>query len=388
MPRSVVALLVALAVGLTAPTSGAAAPAAPADGHVKRAQVSPLVARALGSAGEMRGMAINDVSGTGRAIVATTADFSRMVADGITSVSIHQYLYMDSPTGSVITTGRNTLTDAELELVVQRAPAAGRGVQLAPVLLNNVDTSWRGTYVPKDMAAFFRNYTVEVLKLADLAQRLDVELFMVGSENDAIANQTASWRALVKETRKHYRGAVSYMSTGYTPLVVKFWDALDLCSLSIYFSMGEDANPTYNRFRSAWREVHTPYMADIAKKIRRPIIYAEVGYSSQQHSFAHPERAAKGTDLAAPAAQADGYAAFLDVLKDNPSVYGMTWWRWTTGANAADTSYSPNNKPAECVLALRWSRDPQVREAAAAGTACDLHAFDQALSTVRGLVPA
>jgi hypothetical protein len=353
MSRSAIALLVALAVGLTAPTSGAAAPAAPADAHVKRAAVSPVVARALGSAGEMRGMAINDIS-AGRAVDVTTLDFPRMAADGITSVSLYVYLYVDSPTGSTFSTGQNTVTDPEIELVSSRAKEAGLDLHLAPVLLNKADGTWRGTYVPKDMAAFFRNYTVEVTRLADFAQRLGVTMFYVGTENDAIANQTAYWRALVAETRKHYSGALTYMSTGYTPLNVRFWDALDIASLSIYFSMGEDANPTYDRFRAAWREVHTPFVAGIAKKIRKPIVYAEVGYSSQQHSFAHPERAAGGVNLAAPAAQADGYAALLDVLKQNPSVYGTTWWRWAPGgSHPADSSYAPNGKPAECVLATR-----------------------------------
>lgn len=387
MYRSLLALLVALAVGVTAPGSGAAEPTAPADAHVRRAPVSPVVARALGSAGEMRGMAINDVSGPGRAIDAVTLDFPRMAADGITSVSVYQYLYVDSPTGSVIGTGRNTLTDAELQLVADRARAAGLDVQLSPVLLNNADGSWRGTYVPKDLPAFFRSYTAQVVALADTAQRLGVTLFYVGSENDAIAGQTPYWRALVKEVRKHYKGAVTYMSTGYTPLVVKFWDALDLAAISVYFSMGEDDNPTYDRFRAAWREVHTPYVADIAKKVRKPLVYAEVGYSSQQGSYAHPERAADGRKLAAPAAQADGYAAFLDVLKDNPSVYGTTWWRWSAGANAADSTYAPNNKPAECALAARWSRDADVRAAATSSPTCDLHALDQALAAANGVLP-
>jgi hypothetical protein len=310
-----------------------------------------------------------------------------MAADGMTTVSVYVYLYVANPTANVVTTGKNTPTDQELQVVAQAAHQNGLDVHLTPVLLDTGTNSWRGNYRPSDLSAFFASYTAQVLKYADLAQQLGVTLFYVGSENDTISTQTARWRALVKEVRKHYTGAVTYMSTGYEPLKVKFWDALDLASISVYFSMGEDENPTYDRFRAAWREVHTPYVSNLAKKIRKPLVYAEVGYHSAQSSYAHNERTPTSHQLSAPAAQADAYAAFLDVLKDNPYAYGVVWWRWMPNAGPADTSYAPNGKPAECVLAAHWSHDPDVRLAAAGNPTCDLHAFDQAVTTATSLLP-
>jgi hypothetical protein len=388
MFRAAVAVLAALGVGLTASTSGAAAPGAPSDGHVRRAPVSALVARALGPTGELRAVELNDVGGTGRALTATTADFPRMAADGITTVSVYVYLYVASPTSNVVTTGTNTPTDQELQLVSQAAHQNGLDVHLTPVLLDTATNSWRGRYQPSDPNAFFASYTAQVVKYADLAQQLGVTLFYVGSENDAIATQTARWRALIKVVRRHYSGALAYMSTGYTPLQVKFWDALDLAAISVYFSMGEDENPTYARYLAAWSQVHTPYVRALAKKLKKPLIYAEVGYHSAESSFAQNASSTTSKQLPAPAAQADAYAALLDVLKDNPYVYGVGWWRWTAGnAGPADTSYAPNGKPAECVLAAHWSRDPNVRQAATGTPTCDLHAFDQAVATVAAHLP-
>jgi hypothetical protein len=369
-------LLVAALIGamVAAPASSAAprTGTAPADSHVPRAAVSPAVARALGASGEIRGVILNN-GVPGRALLATTADFPRMAAEGVTSVSIYVYLYVPSPTGTTFAAGPYTPTDAELEQVTAAAHANGLGVQLTPVLLNTGNNVWRGSYAPSNLDEFFRNYTAQLVTYATLAERLGVELFYVGSENDSLAKHTSYWRSSIREVRKHYRGALSYMSTGYQPLNVHFWDALDLASISVYFSMGEDESPTYDRFRAAWREVHTPYVRDLARKIPRPLVYAEVGYNSAQHAFAHPEQQPPGTTPAAPAAQANGYRALLDVLHDNPSVYGVTWFHWAAGSTPGNNTYSPNGKPAECVLAAEWSQDPDVR-AAADNPVCDLQA--------------
>ncbi len=377
-------------LSLAVPIASSATPAAlsarattagaPADDHVARKPLSARAARALGPTGDLRAVAINDVGAGNRAVEATIADFPRMVADGITTVSLYQYLYLPSPSGTTFSTGVNSLTDAEIELVAAAASKAGLGVHLTPVLLDTDTNSWRGRYVPSDLKAFFTNYTVELVKYATLAERLGITMFYVGSENEQIAGRTAQWRATLQAVRGVYRGAVSYMSTPYTATNVKFWDALDVAGISAYFSMGEDENPTYDRFRSAWREVHTPFVADLAKKIRTPLVYAEVGYHSQQHAFANPAEQPKATKLGAPAAQADGYRALLDVLDDNPTVYGVSWWRWTAGGNAADTSFAPNGKPAECAIAAHWSADATVRQVASATPTCDLHALDAALA--------
>ena len=363
-----------------------ATPAAPADRHVLRAPLSPRAARALGPTGEMRGMAINDVGFGNRGIAAATVDFPRMAAEGITSVSVYVYLYLASPTGTVVSTGVYTPTDQELELVADAAKANGLDVHLTPVLLDGTN-GWRGRYVPSNLDAFFASYTAQLVKYADLAQRLGVTLFYVGSENEQIAGRTAQWLAAIGAVRQHFHGALAYMSTPYTATNVKFWDALDIAGISAYFSLAADDNPSYNRFLAAWREVHTPFVRDLAKRIRTPLVYAEVGYHSQQQAFANPAEAPPTGTLPAPAAQGDAYAALLDVLKANPLVYGVTWWRWAPGTTAADTSYSPNGKPAECALASRWSRDPQVRAAATSEPTCDLHALDAAVAKVTGIVP-
>lgn len=390
--RSRAALAVATSLSLALGTAAVALPLAGtsspvADRHVKRLAVSPRVAAALGSAGEMRGMAINDVQLTGTAGIAATSDFARMALEGITSVSLYVYLYVSDPTAGDVHTGRLTPTDEQISAVASAARLNNLDLQLQPVLLDDATNSWRGRYRPSSLPAFFASYTQQVLHYADLAEANGATLFYVGSENNAIAGQTSSWRALIAQVRQHFSGALSYMATGYTPLDVKFWRQLDLVSFSPYFSLGEDATPSYERARAAWAQVHTPYVRGVIKKLRMPIVYGEAGYHSQQGAFATPQVGTSVNHLAAPAAQANAYRALLDVLAQEPGVYGVTWWRWEVGTTPADTGYSPAGKPAECVIASHWSQDADVR-AAAAGAQCDLAQLDATLVAAARLLPA
>ena len=61
----------------------------------------------------------------------------------------------------------------------------------------------------------------------------------------------------------------------------------------------------------------------------------------------------------------------LDTVPQTGLIHGVTWFAWVAGTTAADTSYSPAGKPAECVLAARWSADPTIRQEAAS-PACGL----------------
>ncbi len=347
---------------------------APADRHVVRRAVSNRVAAALGPAGELRGMALNDVGVPSRLLLGTIADFPRMAQVGINSVAVYIYLYTPSPTGTTIASGAYTPTDAELQAVATAAKAAGLGVQFMPVLLDDATNGWRGGYLPSDLPAFFANYTAQVVHYADLAQSLGVTLFFVGSENRQLEGQTAAWRTLIATVRRHYAGAMSYMSVPRDAAKIKFWNSLDLASISPYFSMGDDKRPTYDRDVIGWKQTHLPYVAALVKTVKMPVIYGETGYSSQAGTFAHPNLSPR-LGNPAPAAQADAYRAALDMLAITPGVYGITWWRWQVGSSAADIGFSPAGKPAECVLASHWSPDANIRTLAAQPT-CDLHTVD------------
>jgi hypothetical protein len=343
-----------------------------ADSHVRRAAVSSKVAAALGPGGEMRGMALNNGSPT--QLTASTLDFGRMAADGITSVTAYIYLYLDSPDSSNITSGQLTPSDSTLAQVTAQAAANGLSMHFMPVLLDRSTGTFRGRYVPADPRSFFANYTTILDHYADIAQANGVTLFFVGSENDSIARFTASWKALIASVRRHYSGALSYMSTGYAGSGVHFWDALDLAAVSPYYSLGDESVTTYDRLMSAWTHDHLPYLRQLARSIRKPLVFGEIGYVSRTLGYRNPSSGGAGL-LPAPTAQQIAYRALLDAVAQSPYVYGMTLWFWDVTSTPLDTGYSPKGKPAECTLAQRWSTNTSALQMAALPT-CNLSAVD------------
>jgi len=369
------ALAVVLGAGaaLSVPAQSAPTLRPLANNHVARPHVSAKVAAALGRDGEMRGVALNNRL-TATQLTSSIVDFPRMAADGITSVTAYIYLYVDNPQGSTVSTGNATPSDAQLQLVMSQAKSNGLEVHLMPVLLDHATDTFRGGYQPSNPGAFFASYTTQLNHYADLAQANGVTLFFVGSENDSIAKYTSYWRSVIASVRHHYSGALSYMTTGYAGVGVHFWDALDLAAISPYYSLGDEHTITYQRLMAAWNKDHLPYIAQLARIVRKPLIFGEIGYVSRTLGYNNPSSQGTGL-LPAPTAQQDAYRALFDAVAKSPYVYGMTLWFWDATSTPMDTAYSPKNKPAECTLAQRWSTNATVLQLASLPT-CDLSAVD------------
>jgi hypothetical protein len=354
---------------------------AQADSHVRRAVTSARVRRALGPTGELRSVALNNVSNTDAALT-QVGDFPRMARDGITSVTVYVYLYVDSPTSSSVHTGLLTPTDQELQVVSAAAQLSGLGVHLMPVLIDPTQAC-RCEYQPADVRAFFASYTVQLEHYADLSTSLGVPLLFVGSENDGIARYTSEWRALIADVRRHYSGALGYMSTGYMFFTARFWDALDIAAVSPYYSLGNEKVQSYQRMMKAWNNDHLPYLARVAKAVRIPLVLGEIGYRSETGGYTSPAHANNG--LPSPQVQAEAYRALLDAVAKSPFLYGVSFWRWGhPGSTPVDNGYSPAGKPAECVLAARWSTDSTVQQLAKLPV-CDLSVVDSATVRVTNL---
>jgi hypothetical protein len=330
----------------------------------------------------MRAMALNDVGSAPRPMTTAIADFPRMAAEGVTSVVAYIYLYVSDPKGTEVTTGPYTPTDNELQLVADAAKANGLGLQLMPAMVDTATSTWRGYYQPASRPAFFASYTKQLLHYADFAQSVGASLFYVGSENQTLVGETAQWSKVITQVRQHFSGALTFMVTANTTGYLKFWKLLDLVSISAYFSMGVDPAPTYDRMMAAWRQVHIPSMARLAKSLPKPLIFGESGFHNQMYAFTNPAAPQPASDLPAPAAQGDGYRAELDAMTEMPGVYGVTWFAWGTGSHPLDRSYSPAGKPAECAMAAHWSSNATIRAIASAPT-CDLHLLDTALAAAQ-----
>lgn len=310
--------------------------------------------------------AISDVRGVvysnaNRPLPLLVPDLPRLQAIGVNHVTLYVYLAVASPTANEVTRGITTPTDAELGLVIDAVHAAGMTVAVTPLPWWFGGTAWRGGFQPTDRSAFFDSWRFHVNRYAEISEQHDVELFSIGTEQNSLHGETAQWRRTAAEARERFSGPLTYMApvNANSLGTVKWWDAVDVVSVSPYFSVSQQARPTYAEIRPTWQGYGMQVLRDLSRTTGRKVLIAETGYVSAEFLGRAPH-VATPSSVPAPLEQASAYRAVLDAIAatDDRSSFllGIAWWSWDpVFSGPADTTFSPRGKPAECVLAQAWA---------------------------------
>lgn len=232
---------------------------------------------------------------------------------------------------------------------IETAHSLGLKVMLKP-MVDTVGLSWRGLIPPS--AAWFESYGDFINSFAEIAEEKGVELFCVGCEFDLNDISASDWRAIVSGVRSRYSGPVTYAAGPASVAVIEWWDALDYIGIDAYYPLTNSTNPTTDELVESWGEV-----ADVIEgwqaRVGRPVIFTEVGYRSADGANRLPWnwQGELQVDLQE---QADCYEAAFSVLWNRSWFEGFYWWNWETDPEAggeADDGYTPQNKPAQEMLA-------------------------------------
>lgn len=292
------------------------------------------------------------------------ADVQRLRTIGVNHINFYVYLFVDSPTSSSVHRGATTPTDLELGALIDLVHRSGMTVTVSPLPWwdggdGTLAGNWRGMFQPEDPDAFFDSWRFFTNHYAELSERHDVEMFSIGSEQNSLQHQAEQWRRTAAEARQHFSGPLTYMATAGNALEeVPFWDALDVVSIAAYYSVSQDAQPTYDQVRSAWEQQVIPRIRAIAAGTGKKVLIAETGFVNAMFFGKLPYEPSP-SPIPAPQAQADAYAAVLDALAATPGrsdfLLGIGWWDWDPySTSPAQATFSPRGKLAECVLAEKW----------------------------------
>lgn len=310
----------------------------------------------LAAVSDVRGVVYSNVH---RPPALLAADLPRLQSIGVNHITMYVYLFVDKPTSSSVKRGPTTPTDAELGAVIDLVHAAGMTVTVSPLPFWAGGDTWRGEFEPESPDDFFDSWRFFINHYAALSEQHDVEMFAFGSEQNSLQEHTEQWRRTAAEARKSFSGPLTYMATAKESIEgIQFWDAVDVVSVSTYFSVSSRAEPTYEEIRGTWQGYGMDYLRRVADTTGKKVLIAEVGFVNAQF-FGKETYDPKPSPIPAPQAQADAYAAVLDALAATPDrssfLTGITWWDWDPfSVSAADATFSPRGKPAECVLARTW----------------------------------
>jgi hypothetical protein len=116
---------------------------------------------------------------------------------------------------------------------------------------------WRGDIgkgmTEDEWTKWFGSYRSFLLKYADLAQSLDVEMLSVSCELITASKREAQWRQLIPEVRQRFKGKLT-SSANWSPVEEaeggedtqkKWWDIMDYIGVDAYYPICPNiAKPT------------------------------------------------------------------------------------------------------------------------------------------------
>ena len=224
-----------------------------------------------------------------------------------------------------------------------------------------------GNLAPTQPAAWFANYTTFIDHYARIAQNNGVELFCVGCELHQLDTSTyyANWRTVISGVRAIYHGPLTYAADNLGYAQVPFWGLLDYAGIDAYFPLSNATTPSVADLVGGWSHyvdsdgTHN-WTNDIETwqvTVHKPVIFTEIGYRSIDYAAQDPGNWAI-TGRYNGNAQANCYAAALQVFANKPWFVGMFWWDWLPNPNAGgagNTDYTPQYKPAQDVLTSYWN---------------------------------
>lgn len=313
--------------------------------------------------GKMRG--VNLVSGRRLG----DAALQPLLRDNVEWISITPFGWQDRLAGTVIETnghaGYWSESDSGVIELARMAHARGLRLALKPHLWVT-DGSGGGKLAELDPGsaegwrAWFASYRAFLLHYAALSESAGVDLLVVGAElTRSSTRHPEEWRSLIRETRRVYHGPLTYAANWYEEAEgIAFWDLLDFIGVQAYYPLAERAGADQAALARAW-SAPLATLEKLHKRWGKPVVFTEVGWKSTADGAVRPwewpEDSSQLLSRVSTRAQADAYDAFFDAVWPKPWFGGAYFWKWygrhERAGGAGDPHFTPQNKPAEAVLA-------------------------------------
>ncbi|MFP5327707.1 MAG: glycoside hydrolase family 113, partial [Acidimicrobiia bacterium] len=288
-------------------------------------------------------------------------ELDRMQRVGTNTVTVTVWWDADQER-SVMAPTRYTKTDAEIRLAMRAIRQRGLAVAMLPLFTcSNCENTWRGAIKPSNKTVFYESYRAFVERYAAIAEEEGAALVFIGSEMSSLQGDTAEWRNIAAGVRSKFSGSIAYDVNWDAVDGVRFWDAVDIPSISAYFPLSEKRHPTLETLKKAWLSSQVEHwrgrnsvaeVQKLATRTGKKVLFGEAGYRSRDWATRLPFDYAADDGDPNPALQADAYQALLETFYDKPYWRGVLWWEWELNSPqpSQEKTFTPRGKPAEEVL--------------------------------------
>ena len=208
---------------------------------------------------------------------------------------------------------------------------------------------------------FEASYSKFILDFAELAQETKVDILCIGTELEQfVVNRPEFWNDLIKKIKSVYKGKLTYAANWDEYKRTPFWDQLDYIGIDAYFPVSDSKTPTIEESRQGWQK-HKPEIESSSKKFDKPILFTEFGYRSVNYSGKEPWKSDRYEEEVNLKAQNNTTQALFEEFWKEDWFAGGFIWKWfhnyekSGGEN--DNQFTPQNKPAETIIKLYYSKE-------------------------------
>ncbi|MCL6642282.1 MAG: hypothetical protein K6T71_03015 [Candidatus Bipolaricaulota bacterium] len=255
---------------------------------------------------------------------------------------------------------RRTQPNSVLTRTITEAQRLGLKVVLLPALFVN-DGTWAGVITPANVSRWFTRWREIVRHYAQLAQSLNVDVLLIGTELSSLQRYSTEWERLIREVRGVFSGKISYSANWWydragfqNVLNMTHWALLDYVGITAYFELTNTNTPTGAQLRAAWQgDRHGQNILSDLEALRqrynKPIVFWELGYQSRDGTNIFPWDYTRRTPPDEQE-QADAYRAFFEVFSGRVGFEGYGLFAHQVGLPRDAVGYDLLGKQAESVV--------------------------------------
>jgi len=271
-----------------------------------------------------KGMTLADWGANGYNPKTTENRLDQFKKSGVEWVTLLQTWMQSDISSNQVLPGRSTVPDANLLHAIRYARSIGMQVLLRPYV-DVEDGAWRGKISASRPADWFRSYEKFALRYARIAQQERVGMLVFASEMRTMSlKYPAQWSSLAERVRKAYSGPVSYEANWDEAVQAKWLDRLDAIGVSAYNPICSKPTTDVKTLSQGWGK-WIREMGGLSSKLRRPVLFTEIGYRPLMKTCLQPWNTSWEGALA-PEAQTNAYAASLASWWPVSWFRGTHWW--------------------------------------------------------------
>ncbi|MBU1084599.1 MAG: glycoside hydrolase [Candidatus Omnitrophota bacterium] len=286
---------------------------------------------------------------------------AKLASMGVEYVSVCITHYQEKYDSTKIIETERTPSKKSIKHVIGKSHELGMNIMMKPHidLIDKGDgTYWRadiGSATEKGWTKWFEEYRKFILAYAVMAEKMDVEVFCVGTELSFASQRTDEWKSIISEIRKVYSGKLVYAANWDNFKNIDFWQDLDYVGIDAYFPLTYSTNPSLEDLKNGWRKWKNEIGA-WRSAVDKPVLFTEIGYACTPEAPYSPWKVASSGN-ADTNIQALCYKAFFEVIWNEPWFAGVYWWKWDTNVRSGgryNRQFTPQNKPAQKIIEAHY----------------------------------